>query len=115
MKAIVTSSRNWVNEEKVIEALCELPAGTVILLTTDKGACKIARDRAEELKLEIAERFPDAEHDYESKGSSINTTLLREDDLDFCFAFIGSEGSHSAKDLVRRARNMDLEVRLFEE
>jgi hypothetical protein len=114
MKAIVTSSRNWTDEEKVIEALCELPAGTVILLTTDSGACKFARDRAKELKLDVVESS-NTGFDYEIKGSTANTILLREEDLDFCFAFIGKEGSHSAKDLVRRARNMDLEVRLFEE
>ena len=114
MKAIVTSSKNWTDEEKVIEALCELPAGTVILLATDNGACKFARTRAQELKLDVVENL-NTEFDYEMKGSTVNAILLKEEDLDFCFAFIGKEGSHSAKDLVRRARNMDLEVRLFEE
>jgi hypothetical protein len=112
MRAIVTSSNKWSDEQTVIEAICELPAGTVVLLPTNSGACKTVRDHQDELKLEIEDWAYDDE-DYESRGGSLNSEMIQSD-IDICFAFV-NKNSHTVKDLVRRARSMDLEVRVFEE
>lgn len=111
MRAIITSSNEWIDEQAVIDALCELPPSTTVLLPTNSGACKIVRDMIEDLKLEI-EDWADDDDDYEARGSSLNAKMLGED-VDICFAFVG-KNSHTVKDLVRRARLMDLDVRVIE-
>lgn len=112
MRAIVTSSNSWSDAQIVVDALCELPAGTVILLPTKSGACKTVIENVEDLKLEI-EDWSTNDEQYEKCGSGINADMI-ESDVDICFAFI-NKTSHTAKDLVRRARSMDLDVRVFEE
>lgn len=112
MRAVVTSSKNWTDEKAVIDALCELPAGTVVLLPMDSGACKFVRDSAEDLKLEI-EDWADDDDFYERQGGSVNAEMLKSD-IDICFCFV-TKDSYTSKDCVRRARNMDLEVRVVEE
>ena len=112
MRAIVTSSNAWSDEQTVIEALYELPAGTVVLLPTNSGACKIVRDRHQDLKLDIEDWSKDDDDEYENRGGQLNSEMIQSD-IDICFAFVG-KNSHTAKDLVRRARSMDLEVRVFE-
>lgn len=112
MRAIVTSSNKWSDEQTVIEAICELPAGTVVLLPTNSGACRTVRDHQDELKLEI-EDWTYNDEDYEIRGGSLNSKMIQSD-IDICFAFV-NKNAHTAKDLVRRARSMDLEVRVFEE
>lgn len=111
MRAIVTSSADWADEQAVIDALCEMPPGTVVLLPMMKGACSTVRARIDELKLEI-EDWAEDDDLYETKGSAVNTMMLKTD-IDVCFAFL-NKGSHTARDLVRRARTMDLEVRVVE-
>jgi hypothetical protein len=111
MRAIVTSSKDWSDSQAVIDLLCELPVGTIVLLPTNSGACKIVKDRIDELKLEVEDWSNDDDF-YESRGSSVNTEMLGTD-VDMCFAFL-TKGSHTAKDLVRRARSMDLDVRVLE-
>jgi len=112
MRAIVTSSNAWSDEQAVIEALYELPAGTVVLLPTNSGACKVVRERQQDLKLDI-EDWSDDDEEYENRGGQLNAEMIQSD-IDICFAFV-NKNSHTAKDLVRRARSMDLEVRVFEE
>ena len=111
MRAVVTSSKLWSDEQAVIDALCELPAGTVVLLPMDSGACKIVRDNIDDLKLEIEDWSQDDDV-YERQGGSVNAEMLRSD-IDICFCFV-TKDSYTAKDCVRRARNMDLEVRVVE-
>ena len=111
MRAVVTSSKSWSDEKAVIDALCELPAGTVVLLPLDSGACKAVRDNFEDLKLEI-EDWADDDDFYERQGGSVNSEMLKTD-IDICFCFV-TKDSYTAKDCVRRARNMDLEVRVVE-
>ena len=111
MRAVVTSSKNWSDEKAVIDAVCELPAGTVVLLPMDSGACKVIRDHVDELKLEI-EDWAEDDDIYERQGGTVNSEMLQTD-IDICFAFV-TKDSYTAKDCVRRARNMDLEVRVVE-
>ena len=111
MRAVVTSSKSWSDEKAVIDALCELPTGTVVLLPMDTGACKIVKDNIEDLKLEIEDWSEDDDF-YERQGGSVNSDMLQTD-IDICFAFV-TKDSYTAKDCVRRARNMDLEVRVVE-
>ena len=112
MRAIVTSSKDWPDESAVIDALCELPTGAVVLLPTNSGACKFVRDNIEDLKLEI-EDWAEDDAFYEKQGGSVNARMLQTE-IDICFAFVGKD-SYTAKDCVRRARNMDLEVRVVED
>lgn len=112
MRAIVTSSNSWSNEQAVIQAICELPAGTVVLLPTNSGACRTTREHQDELKLEIEDWSGD-DDEYETRGGPVNSEMIQSD-IDICFAFVG-KNSYAAKDLVRRARFMDLDVRVFEE
>lgn len=111
MRAVVTSSKNWSDEQTVIDVLCELPAGTVVLLPMESGACKFARENHEQLKLEIEDWAGDDDF-YERQGGSVNAEMLQSG-IDICFAFVTKE-AYTAKDFVRRARNMDLEVRVVE-
>lgn len=91
--------------------MCQLPAGTVVLLPTRLGACKIVRENVEDLKIEV-EDWSDNDEEYELRGSTINGEML-ETDIDICVAFV-TKNSHSAKDLVRQARLRDLEVLVVE-
>ena len=114
MRAIVTSSNSWSDEQAVIQAICELPAGTVVLLPMQSGACGVIRKNADDLKLEVEDwTINDPNYDYGRNGGSLNAKMIQSD-IDICFAFI-DKNAHMAKDLVRRARSMDLEVRVFEE
>ena len=111
MRAVVNSSKSWSDEKTVVDALCELPAGTVVLLPMSSGACKFIRDNIDDLKLEIEDWAGDDEF-YERQGGIVNSEMLQTD-IDICFAFVNKD-SYTAKDCVRRARNMDLEVRVVE-
>ena len=113
MRAIISSSKSWSDEQAVIDAVCELPAGTVVLLPSRSGACKVVWDNLDALKLE-AEDWAEDEDDfeYEHRGSIVNTKMLQTD-VDICFAFV-TKNSHSAKDLVRQARTAYLDVRVVE-
>ena len=112
MRAIVTSSKHWIDEQAVVDTLCELPAGTIVLLPINSGACKIVKDRAEELKLEPEDWSDEDDDQYEARGGMLNADMLQTD-IDMCFAFITKE-SRGARDCVRRARSMDIDVRVLE-
>jgi hypothetical protein len=111
MRAVITSSKSWSDEKAVVDALYELPTGAVVLLPMSSGACKFVRDNIDNLKFEIEDWSEDDEF-YERQGGAVNSEMLQTD-IDICFAFI-SKDSYTAKDCVRRARNMDLEVRVVE-
>ena len=112
MRAVVTSSRNWTDEQAVIDAICELPAGTTVLLPTATGACKVVMDNREELKFEVEDWSPE-DGDYDRHGSTVNGIMLHSD-VDVCFVFMtAGPGSHAARDCLRQARLMDLDVRVL--
>jgi hypothetical protein len=110
MRVVVTSSTSWSDAQAVIDAVCELPASTVVLLPMKSGACKIILDNAEDLKFEI-EDWSEEDLKYENNGSKINSEMLQSD-VDVVIAFL-SPGSHSAKDCTRQARNMFLDVKII--
>lgn len=108
MRVIVTSSKSWRNEQAVIEALCELPASTTVLLPSNQGACQIVRDNSDSLKVDIEDWA--TEEDYDSKGGLLNAEMF-DSDVDMCIAFLTPD-AHAARDCVKRARNLDLDVRV---
>ena len=112
MRAVVTSSRNWTDEQAVIDTICELPAGTTVLLPTTAGACGFVMNNRDELKLDVEDWSPE-DGDYDRHGSTVNNNMLRSD-VDVCFVFMtAGPGSHAAKDCLRQARLMDLDVRVL--
>ena len=111
MRVIVTSSKSWSSEQSVIDALCELPASTTVLLPSDHGACKIVRDNSDSLKVDI-EEWASGE-DYDLKGGHLNAQML-ESDVDMCIAFLTPD-AHASRDCVKRARCLDLDVKVVNE
>jgi len=107
MRVIVTSSKSWKDEQLVLEALCEIPAGSTVLLPTRKGACQIVQDNSEGLKMEV-EDWSSENEDYDSIGGPLNSEML-DSDIDMVIAFLTPD-SHASRDCVKRARNMDLSV-----
>lgn len=110
MRAIVTSSKSWVDTQSVIDVICELPVGTVILLPSKLGACKVIIDNADDLKFEVEDWFSDYP-DYERNGSKTNAEMLQTD-VDIVIAFL-SHDSYAAKDCVRQAHFMDIDVKVL--
>lgn len=109
MRAVVTSSKSWTDENSVLESVCELPAGSTILLPSRTGACKIVLDNEESLKMEI-EDWSSEEDDYDTRGGTINSQML-ETDVDMVIAFLTPD-SHSSRDCIKRARQLDLELKV---
>jgi hypothetical protein len=110
MRAIVTSSKSWVDEDSVIEAVCELPAGSTILLPSRMGACKVIWDNEESLKMDLEDWSLD-DSSYDQHGGSINTSML-DSEVDMVIAFLTPD-SHSSRDCIKRARQLDLEVKVL--
>lgn len=108
MRVIVTSSKSWKNEQSVIDALCELPASTTVLLPSSQGACQIVRENSDSLKVDIEDWVSD--DDYDTKGGSLNAEMFKTD-IDMCIAFLTPD-AHTARDCVKRARNLYLDVRV---
>ena len=109
MRVVVTSSKSWKDAQSVIEAVCQLPASSTVLLPSRSGACAIVQEHAEELKLET-EDWSSEDDDYDAKGSSVNSEMLSTD-VDMCIAFLTPD-AHSARDCVRQARILDLDVQV---
>jgi hypothetical protein len=110
MRVIVSTSKDFTNQEKVIDALSELPVSTVVLLPTRLGACKIIHENVDLLKLEIEDWSSDAD-DYETRGNAINLQMLNSE-VDMCIVF-DSKNCNSTKDCIRQARNSDLDVNII--
>lgn len=109
MRVIISSSGSWCDERAVVDAVCELPPATTVLLPTNKGACAIIRQKADELKLDIEDWSMDDES-YEQHWSQVNADMF-ETDVDMCIAFLTSD-AYMTKDCIRRARNMFLDTRI---
>lgn len=110
MRVIVSSSKDFSNQEKVINALSELPVSTVILLPTRNGACKIIYDNIDLLKLEIEDWSSDPDV-YEHKGNAINVEMMKTD-VDMCIVF-DVKNCNATKDCIRQARQNDLDVNVI--
>lgn len=108
MRVVVTSSKSWDDEASVRDALSEVPTSATVLLPSNEGACAIVRAIADEFKLEIEDW---SSEDYDSRGSFVNADMLNSD-VDMCIAFDAAD-SHAVKDCVRRARSLDLDVKII--
>jgi hypothetical protein len=109
MRVVVTSSKSWQDVQAVIDAVCQLPASSTVLLPSRRGACAIVQEYSQELKIET-EDWSTEEDDYDSRGSSTNAAVLASD-VDMCIAFL-SPDAHAARDCVRQARLKDLDVQV---
>lgn len=110
MRTIVTSSKSWVDEDAVLKAICELPAGCTILLPSKAGACKIVKDNEDSLKMDLEDWSPD-DDSYDQQGGGVNGMML-DSDVDMVIAFLTPD-SHSSRDCIKRARQLDLEVKVI--
>lgn len=110
MRVIISSAKDWSDQESVIEALSELPASTTVLIPTRTGACGILLENSDLLKFEI-EDWSAENDDYETRGSFINSEMMKTD-VDMCIAFLTND-SHSTKDAIRQARLKDLDLKII--
>lgn len=110
MRVAVSSSKSWHDEQAVIDAVSALPASTTFLLPSRQGACAIVLDHANSLKIEI-EDWSSEPDDYDARGSSLNSEMLKAD-VDTVLVFLTPD-AHAARDCMRQARLMDLDLQIF--
>lgn len=110
MRVVISSSKSWSDEQTVIDAVSELPASTTFLLPSRQGACAIVQENAGSLKIETEDWSSEAD-DYDSKGSALNSEMLNSD-VDTVLVFLTPD-AHAARDCMRQARLLDLDLQIF--
>ncbi len=86
MKVLVCGSRDWKDVSKIVERLCLLPEGTVVIQGDARGADLLAKDAATKMGLAV-ESFPADWDRYGRKAGPIRNRKMLDQKPSLVIAF----------------------------
>lgn len=113
MKVLISGSRDWLDEELILERLSKLPKDTVIIEGGARGADRLSKVVAERLGLEVVE-FPADWEKYGKAAGPIRNRRMLSESPDLVIAFHEDlSKSRGTRDTVEEARRRGIKVEVI--
>lgn len=111
MQILVCGSRDWESSETILQALQELPRGSVVISGGARGADKMGEDLAREMGLEVRV-FPADWEAYGKQAGYLRNLQMLDQDPDQVWAFWDGH-SRGTRHTIREARKRDIPTRIW--